>query len=62
VQTIDKLKAAGMKIQTVSFERTDDLQFVDLSIHAAFKNWKTYYDLERALETDAEFELMATRE
>jgi putative Mg2+ transporter-C (MgtC) family protein len=62
VKTIDKLKAAGMKIQTVSFQRTDDLQFVDLSIHAAFKNWKTYYALERALETDVEFELMATRE
>jgi putative Mg2+ transporter-C (MgtC) family protein len=62
VETINKLKKAGMKVYSASFQRTPDLQHVDISVQAAFKNWQTYYALERALEIDDRFELIATKE
>jgi putative Mg2+ transporter-C (MgtC) family protein len=62
VTTITKLKQAGVKVQSVNFQRTADLKHVDISVHTAFKNWKTYYNLERALETDEHFDLIATHE
>jgi putative Mg2+ transporter-C (MgtC) family protein len=62
IETINFLKRAGMKVHSAGFERNGDLQHVDISVHTAFKNLRTYYDLERALEKDAKFELIATRE
>jgi uncharacterized membrane protein YhiD involved in acid resistance len=62
LETVNKVKQAGMKVHTAAFERTPDLQFVDISIHTAFKRMPVYYALERALEKDEVYELMATRE
>jgi putative Mg2+ transporter-C (MgtC) family protein len=62
LDTVNKVKQAGLKVQTAGFVRTADLAFVDISIHAAFKRMDIYYALERALEVDAIYELMSTRE
>jgi putative Mg2+ transporter-C (MgtC) family protein len=62
VETIKKLKDAGLKVNGASFERTDDLASVDITIRTAFKNRQVYYALERQLEDDDHFELMAARE
>jgi putative Mg2+ transporter-C (MgtC) family protein len=62
LETVNKVKQAGLKVQTAGFERTPDLASVDVRIHAAFKRMQIYYALERALETDETYELMATRE
>ena len=61
-ETVKKLKDAGLKVIDASFERTGDLNHVLISVYIAFRNGRTYYSLERALEHDEKFQLIATRE
>jgi putative Mg2+ transporter-C (MgtC) family protein len=61
-QTIERVKASKLHVLDASFERTDDLQSVDVSVVISFIRREKYYELERALEGDDQYELMATRE
>jgi len=61
-QTVQKLVDAGLAVREVSFERTGDLKYVDISLRATFKNQQVYDKLQDELERDDRFELMAARE
>ena len=60
--TIQRFKDAGLHVSDVSFDRTADLAEVDVNMVIAFKRKRAYYDLERKLEGDTEYQLLATRE
>lgn len=62
IETVKKVKDAGLKIHDASFKRTEDLVSVDITIRAAFKKRQVYYALERQLEDDDRFELMSAQE
>jgi len=59
---VKHLKDAGLKVLDASFERNGDLDHVLISVYVSFKNGRTYYALERELEQNEKFQLVATRE
>ena len=60
--TIRRFKDANLHVSDVSFERTADLREVDVNVLVAFSRKKSYYALERQLEGDTVYQLLATRE
>ncbi|HYO07530.1 MAG TPA: MgtC/SapB family protein [Tepidisphaeraceae bacterium] len=62
VETINLLKAAGLKVSDASFERTADLKCADISVRVSFFDSEKYYAVERKLEQEPDYELLATRE
>ena len=60
--TIKRFKDAHLHVSDVSFRRTEDLRDVDVDLLIAFSRKRTYYTLERQLEGDPVYQLMATRE
>jgi putative Mg2+ transporter-C (MgtC) family protein len=61
-QTIQRFKTAGLDIVDANFQRTEDMNNVDITLHVAFLNSNQYYSLERQLQDDRDYELLATRE
>ena len=61
-QTIERFEAANLKVVDASFERTKDLVSVDVSLDIAFTDRTQYYNLERQLEHDSDYILLAARE
>ncbi len=60
--TIQRFRDANLKVIDASFERTDDLNEVDVNLRIAFVNKKQYYNFERQMEGDTVYQLIATRE
>jgi putative Mg2+ transporter-C (MgtC) family protein len=63
VETIDRFKQAGLRVIDASMERTyEDLAHTTINVRCAFVRAQKYYDLERQLETDPNYDILATRE
>ncbi len=60
--TVAKFKKGGLRVMDASFQRSDDMQFAEIHLHIAFVNSAQYYNLERQLEADPDYHLLATRE
>lgn len=60
--TVDYFRKAKFDVVDASFERTGDLRDADISIRIAFVNKQQYYNFERQLEGNDEYQLLATRE
>jgi hypothetical protein len=46
----------------VNLERVPDLTHADISLHVSFIEKETYYALERTIEQEADYLLLASRE
>jgi putative Mg2+ transporter-C (MgtC) family protein len=62
VETVNLLKDAGLSVSDASFERTGDLKHADISVRVSFFNRDKYFAVERKLEQEPDYELLATRE
>jgi len=62
VQVVDWVKAFGFKVLDVHFERTKDLQDVDVDVGVAFRNKRMLYELEQRAQSETDFQLMALRQ
>jgi putative Mg2+ transporter-C (MgtC) family protein len=60
--TVKRFKAAGLRVIDASFERRDNLLEADIHLRICFLSSDSYYSLERELEGDKVYELIATRE
>ena len=61
-EAVARFKQAGMHVVDASFERTEDLSGADIQLRVAFLNSAQYYNIERQIEGDAHYQLLATRE
>lgn len=59
---VARFRKAGLKVIDASFQRNDDLSQVDIHLHIVFVNSAQYYGLERQLEGDEKYQLLATQE
>jgi putative Mg2+ transporter-C (MgtC) family protein len=62
VECVDRFKAAGLEVMDANFTREDDLKLVKINLQIRFISKSQYYELERKLEADEHFQLLATRE
>lgn len=60
--TVAKFKKAGLRVVDAGFERSEDMTFAEIQLHIAFVNSAQYYNLEREIEADPDYHLLATRE
>jgi putative Mg2+ transporter-C (MgtC) family protein len=60
--TIDRLKKSGLNVLDATFDRTQDLQSVDITLVIAFTHREVYDNLERQLEVDHDYILMASHD
>lgn len=61
--TVARFKQGGLKVMDASFERNNgDLSKADIHLRICFLSSESYYSLERQLEGDSVYELIATRE
>ena len=61
-ETVQHFKKAGLYIVDASFQRTADLEEVDITLHVAFLNSNQYYTLERQLQDHQVYELLSARD
>jgi putative Mg2+ transporter-C (MgtC) family protein len=62
-ETIDRFKSAGLRVIDASMQRTvDELTHTTINVRIAFVRPRRYYDLERQLEADPDYDILATRE
>jgi putative Mg2+ transporter-C (MgtC) family protein len=62
-ETIDRFKAARLRVIDASMQRSDDdLAHATINVRIAFVRAQKYYDLERQLEADPDYDILATRE
>ena len=62
-ETIDRFKGARLRVIDASMQRSDDdLTHTTINVRIAFVRAQKYYDLERELETDPDYDILATRE
>jgi putative Mg2+ transporter-C (MgtC) family protein len=54
-ETIDRFRSAGARVTDASFQRTEDLTQVDVSVRVAFSRKQKYYALQRGLEGDPHY-------
>jgi putative Mg2+ transporter-C (MgtC) family protein len=62
VQVVEWIKTFGFKILDVHFERTKDLQDVDVDVGVAFRDKRMLYKMEDKAQTEEDFQLMALRQ
>jgi putative Mg2+ transporter-C (MgtC) family protein len=60
--TVQVVKSANLKVHDISFDRSGDLSFADISLRVAFTDSDIYYRFERQIEADPNYHLIATRE
>lgn len=60
--TVARFRAARLEVIDVTFERTADLTYADISVRIALINPRKYFEFERQIETDQEYILLSTRE
>jgi putative Mg2+ transporter-C (MgtC) family protein len=61
-KTVAFFRERGMDVENLTFERTQDLKHVDISLLIGFWRTSEYYGCERELERSPDYEFMATRE
>src|SRR5687767_9417975 len=62
-ETIDRFKKGRLRVIDASMQRAEnDLAHTTINVRCAFIRAQKYYDLERQLEADADYEILATRE
>jgi putative Mg2+ transporter-C (MgtC) family protein len=61
-QTVARFKKAGLHVADLSFDRRDDIKFVDINVLVAFSNKKQYYSFERELDGDPEYQVVSAQE
>jgi putative Mg2+ transporter-C (MgtC) family protein len=62
-ETIDRFKLAKLRVIDASMVRSeDDLQHTTINVRIGFVKAQKYYDLERQLEADPDYDILATRE
>jgi putative Mg2+ transporter-C (MgtC) family protein len=62
-ETIDRFKAARLRVIDASMQRSDDdLAHTTINVRIAFVRAQKYYDLERQLEADPDYDILATKE
>lgn len=61
-ETVQRFESARLKVVDASFTRSDDLTHADISLTIAFMNKREYYAFERKLESDNDYQFLATRE
>ena len=62
-ETIERIKAAKLEVLDADFERDDDdLEHARISVRVGFIVRRKYYELERRIEEDPDYQLLATRE
>jgi len=59
---VRKFKQGGLDVIDASFERSPDLAHADIHLRIVFVNADQYYGVERQIEGDANYQLIATRE
>jgi putative Mg2+ transporter-C (MgtC) family protein len=57
--TVEKFRRSGLRVFDASFERSPDLLFADIHVNIAFRKSSDYYELERQIEEDPEYQLLA---
>lgn len=55
-------KERKLEVVEANFERAVDLDWAEINLRIAFTHKEQYYSLERKLETEGAYQLMATRE
>ena len=62
-ETIDRFKRARLRVIDASMQRSDDdLAHTTINVRIAFVRAPKYYELERQLEEDPDYDILATRE
>jgi putative Mg2+ transporter-C (MgtC) family protein len=61
-ETVKMLEGAKMRVADASFRRSDDLGHADINLRVAFVNRQQFYALERQLEGDERYILLAAEE
>jgi putative Mg2+ transporter-C (MgtC) family protein len=62
-ETIERFKKSGLRVIDASMERSyEDLAHTTISVRCAFVRAQKYYNLERQLEADPDYDILATRE
>jgi putative Mg2+ transporter-C (MgtC) family protein len=61
-EAVKKFKAAGLRVTDVHFDRDEDISFADIHMRITFINKETYFQFERQLSSDSDYQLMAARE
>jgi uncharacterized membrane protein YhiD involved in acid resistance len=59
LETVRRFKTAGMEVIDVCFERSDALTTVDIHLSIGYKSSKRFYEFQRSIEADPEYQLMA---
>lgn len=60
--TVEHFQQAGLDVVDAAFQRSADLEDADITMRVAFTNKQQYFDLERTLEGDGRYKLLATHE
>lgn len=60
--TVAHFKIAGLDVVDAGFQRSEDLNFADITLRVAFTNKEQYFNFERKLEGDGQYTLLATHE
>jgi len=60
--TVERFKRAELRVADVSFDRKDDVNYVDINVLVAFGNKAQYYSFEHSLDGDPECQVIAARE
>jgi putative Mg2+ transporter-C (MgtC) family protein len=61
-ETVQLFQDANLRVVDASFRRSSDLAFADISLRVAFHNRRQYYTLQRRLEEDQRYILLAAEE
>jgi putative Mg2+ transporter-C (MgtC) family protein len=61
-ETVDLFKGFKIKVVDAHFERTEDLRSADVHLQIAMFDSEPYYELERKIDADPDYQLMSTRE
>ena len=62
-ETIERFKKAGLRVNDASMQRSyEDLAHATINVRCAFVRAQKYFDLERQLETDPDYDILATQE
>ena len=60
--TVAHFKVHGLDVVDASFQRSEDLDFADITLRVAFTKKEQYFELERKLEGEGTYTLLATHE
>jgi putative Mg2+ transporter-C (MgtC) family protein len=61
-QTVERIKSMGIRVNGVTFQRTGDLVYADISVRIAIKDRQLYYALQKKIDEDGQYQLLATRD